>query len=107
MTAAVLARTRQLTRKGVQIDRRVQGQHCGETAVGLRGCIPERVQRPRYGRPVSEEETGLGRAVAAFGQRAKTKLSATITGEPEDQLRNPTELLLADVAAFAAWTRGS
>ena len=55
---------------------------------------------------MSEEETGLGKAVAAFGRRAKIKLTAAITGEPEDQLRNPTELFLADVAAVAAWTRG-
>jgi hypothetical protein len=55
---------------------------------------------------VSGEETGLGKAIAAFGQRAKTKLTATVTGEPEDQLRNPIELLLADVADLCSLDSG-
>jgi len=55
---------------------------------------------------VSRENTGLGKAVAAFGQRAKTKLTATVTGEPEEQLRNPIELFLADVAVLCGLNSG-
>ncbi len=44
----------------------------------------------------------MGKAVSAFGQRAKIKLTASITGEPEDQLRNPIELLMAEVAVLCS-----
>ncbi len=38
-------------------------------------------------------------AISAFGASAKAKLAnAAITGAPEDQLRNPLEILLCDLA---------
>ena len=44
------------------------------------------------------EAADIAAAVSTFGASTKTKLSATISGEPEDQLRNPLEVLLRAVA---------
>lgn len=45
--------------------------------------------------------TGLAVAISRYGKAAKEKLAAiAVRGEPEDQLRNPTERLLADLAAL-------
>jgi hypothetical protein len=47
-------------------------------------------------------------AVSAFGVSAKAKLSAKgITGAPEDQLRNPLEALIQDVAQVAGLKPGT
>ena len=44
-------------------------------------------------------ELTLNSAIAKFGLKAKEKLSnPAVTGQPEDQLRNPFENLLADLA---------
>src|SRR5580698_2609635 len=44
-------------------------------------------------------ELTLNSAIANFGLKAKEKLSnPAVTGQPEDQLRNPFENLLADLA---------
>ncbi|MGC5026994.1 type ISP restriction/modification enzyme [Tsukamurella sp. DT100] len=42
---------------------------------------------------------GFATVVSEFGARTKSKLSATISGEPEEQLRAPIEHLLEDMAA--------
>ncbi len=48
----------------------------------------------------------LEAAVASFGRAAKTKLTAVAaTGAPEDQLRNPFEQLLGDLAALCGLDR--
>ena len=47
------------------------------------------------------EHSSLESIVAAYGAAAKGKLgSVAVHGEPEDQLRNPLETLIADVAEF-------
>ena len=47
------------------------------------------------------EHSSLESIVAAYGAAAKGKLgSVAVHGEPEDQLRNPLETLVADVAEF-------
>lgn len=46
-------------------------------------------------------EKTFAHAISAFGAAAKAKLSnPAITGAPEDQLRNPLETLLRDLAAL-------
>ena len=48
----------------------------------------------------------IAEAVAAFGKEAKVKLSAIAAkGEPEDQLRNPLERLVADMTELCGQTR--
>lgn len=49
----------------------------------------------------------LDQIVARFGASAKAKLgSASIQGEPEDQLRSPFERLLADLASLGGFAKG-
>ncbi|HEV2201776.1 MAG TPA: type ISP restriction/modification enzyme [Bryobacteraceae bacterium] len=50
----------------------------------------------------------ISSAIAAFGARAKEKLSnPAATGQPEDQLRAPFEYLLADLAELSRLPRSS
>ncbi|ODN68803.1 hypothetical protein [Methylobrevis pamukkalensis] len=50
----------------------------------------------------------LEQAVSAFGKRTKAKLSnVAISGAPEDQLRGPLEVLLADLALIAGHQPGA
>ena len=50
----------------------------------------------------------IAEAVAAFGKQAKSKLSnVAVKGEPEDQLRNPLEQLLSDMAELCGLSRSS
>ena len=51
---------------------------------------------------MTQRPSSLDEAVAAFGAAATSKLSAvSVQGEPEDQLRNPLEILVADLARLA------
>lgn len=46
----------------------------------------------------------LSEAVSAYGAETKAKLSSpTVTGAPEDQLRNPLETLFKDIAEIAGY----
>jgi hypothetical protein len=56
--------------------------------------------RPKAAKSVPP--TSLAEAVGRFGTRAKAKLSSIVSGQPEDQLRTPVELLLRDVAGLCA-----
>jgi hypothetical protein len=50
---------------------------------------------------------GIQNHISEFGAAVKAKLAAAgATGEPEDQLRAPTEKLLADVAALCGFAKG-
>jgi hypothetical protein len=50
----------------------------------------------------------LEAAIAAFGAKAKSKLSnLAAKGQPEDQLRSPFEDLLAQVAELCHFPQGS
>ena len=50
----------------------------------------------------------LSSAIARFGASAKVKLkNAAATGSPEDQLRTPLEILLADMAELCGLSRAS
>lgn len=51
---------------------------------------------------MAQRPTSVRQAVAMFGAAATSKLTAElIRGEPEDQLRNPLETLIGDLAALA------
>ena len=50
----------------------------------------------------------VGSAIAAFGAKAKDKLSnPAASGQPEDQLRAPFEQLLDDMAALSSLTKAA
>lgn len=54
------------------------------------------------------QDDAVANAVGKFGADAKAKLAnAAATGQPEDQLRAPLEVLIADLAEVAGRPRGS
>jgi hypothetical protein len=74
----------------------------------MRGDVPRKVDAPQVPQlrrakvaPDNPPAT-LEEAVGRFGQLARSKLSApTVTGQPEDQLRTPVELLTRDLGGSA------
>ena len=50
----------------------------------------------------------LNAAISAYGELTKSKLSSpAVTGEPEDQLRAPLEVLFQELAALAGNRAGT
>jgi hypothetical protein len=53
-------------------------------------------------------EINVKSAISKFGAKAKEKLAnPAVSGQPEDQLRNPFENLLADIAQLCEFPKGA
>ena len=87
----------------------------------MNACVrlkPRQIPREAWDTPLAAAQQMLGgkgvpgaklsveSAVSAFGMEAKAKLSAIAAkGEPEDQLRNPLEQLVAAMAELCGQVR--